>query len=121
MAWLFNQRTGQLTHNGRPVASGYSGHGPGKNNPALQAARGVGPTPLGVYSVGAPHHSNNTGAYTMNLEPQPGTSTWGRNLLRIHGDNPKHLGESSDGCIILPLAVRQSIWISGDHALQVVQ
>ena len=120
MPWLFNQRTGQLTHNGGSVAVGYSGHGPGKNNPGFQTAHGVGPTPLGAYSVGAPHHSNNTGAYTMNLEPQPGTNTFGRTLLRIHGENPEHLGQSSDGCIILPLSVRRSIWMSGDHIVQVV-
>ncbi len=86
----------------------------------MQAARGVGPTPLGSYDVGAPHHSNNTGAYSMNLDPQAGTNTFGRTLLRIHGDNPHHLGQSSDGCIILHLSTRQSIWNSADHVLTVI-
>ena len=119
MPWTYSQRTGQLTHNGQSVATGYSDHGPGRNNPPMQAARGVGPTPLGTYSVGAPHHGNNTGSYTMNLDPQAGTDTFGRTLLRVHGDNPHHPGQSSDGCLMLPLAVRQAIWNSGDHQVQV--
>ena len=119
MPWLFNQRTGQLTHNGQPVTSGYSGKGPGKNNPAMQSVHDVGPTPLGTYSIGAPHHSAVTGNYSMSLSPEAGTNTFGRSALLIHGDNPKHIGQSSSGCIILPLAVRHSIWNSGDHTVQV--
>ena len=121
MPWVFNQRTGGLSRNGQTIATGYSGHGLGRNNPAMQTAHGVGPTPLGSYTVGSPHHSNTTGNYTMNLDPEPGTNTWGRTLLRIHGDIPHLLGQSSDGCIILPLTVRQSMWASGDHTVQVVQ
>ena len=120
MPWLYSQRTGALSHNGRPLATGYSGHGLGKNNPAMQATHGVGPTPLGTYSMGTPHHSNTTVIYTMNLDPQPGTNTWGRTLFRVHGDNPKHIGQSSDGYIVLPLSVRQALWNSGDHVVKVI-
>lgn len=121
MPWTYSQSTGTLNHGGHEVGQGYSGHGAGRNNSAMQAVRGLGPTPVGTYTVGAPHHSRNTGNYTMNLDPQAGTNTWGRTLLRVHGDNPMHPGESSDGCIVLPLSNRQSIWNSGDHTVQVVQ
>ena len=95
--------------------------GVGRNNPAMASHRGVGPTPLGRYSVGAPHHSHHTGDYSMNLDPQPGTDTFGRTLLRVHGDSSQHPGQASDGCIIRPLHARQRIWTSQDHTIEVVQ
>ncbi len=85
----------------------------------MAAMAGIGPTPQGTYKVGNPHRSNHTGSYTMNLDPLPGTNTFGRTLLRVHGDNKKRPGQASDDCIVLPLVARQSIWISGDHLIQV--
>ena len=57
----------------------------------------------------------------MNLDPQPGTNTFGRTLLRGHGDSAQHPGQASDGCIILPLGARQRIWTSQDHMIEVVR
>ena len=54
----------QFTRDSRPIMRGYSGHGPGKNNLAMQA---VGPTPLGTYSTGPHHHNAVTGNYSMSL------------------------------------------------------
>ena len=120
MPWTFSQSTGWLSHDGNRVYRGYSGHGPGKNNPAMASMRGSGPTPMGRYAVGAPHFSQHTGSYTMNLDPLQGTNTFGRTLFRIHGDNPQHPGQSSDGCVVLSLGIRQRVWNSGDHVLEVV-
>lgn len=120
MPWTHSQSIGQLSHDGSSVGQGCSGHGPGRNNSDMETVHGVGPTPRGSYQIGSPHHSRNTGNYSMNLDPQAGTNTWGRTLLRMHGDNRAHPGEASDGCVILPLQTRQSIWSSGDHVLQVV-
>ena len=33
---------------------GYSGHGEGKNNPAMQKVPNVGPIPVGKYTIGQP-------------------------------------------------------------------
>jgi hypothetical protein len=52
--------------------------------------------------------------------PDPGTETFGRGEFRIHGDSIAHPGTASHGCIILPRAVRDAIWRSGDRALEVV-
>ena len=119
MPWTYSQSTGRLTRNGQDVATGYSGHGIGRNNANMAAMPDIGPTPQGAYRIGSPHSSNHTGSYTMNLDPLPGTNTFGRTLLRVHGDSTRHPGQASDGCIILPRAARQSIWTSGDHVIQV--
>jgi hypothetical protein len=52
--------------------------------------------------------------------PDRGTETFGRSEFRIHGDSIAHPGMASHGCIILPRAVRDAIWRSGDRALEVV-
>ena len=122
MPWQYSQSTGQLTQNGGAgVANGYSGNGNGRNNPAMEAMPNVGPAPAGRYTIGAPHNSNHTGAYTMNLDPEAGTDTHGRTAFRIHGDSVQHPGQASDGCIVLPLDARQRIWNSGDHEIEVTR
>ncbi|WP_146111083.1 DUF2778 domain-containing protein [Photorhabdus hindustanensis] len=46
-------------------------------------------------------------------------SMCGRDAFKIHGDNRKHPGTGSDGCIVLNLSIRKQIWVSGDHDLMV--
>ncbi|WP_144408144.1 DUF2778 domain-containing protein [Photorhabdus akhurstii] len=46
-------------------------------------------------------------------------SMCGRDAFKIHGDNRKHPGTGSDGCIVLNLSIRKQIWVSGDHDLTV--
>jgi hypothetical protein len=120
--WRWDQSAGELSRNGAPVCKGYSGAGRGKNNPSMQAARGVGPIPQGKWKItGEPYTSGNTGPFTMVLQPDMGTNTWGRSEFRIHGDSIAHPGSASHGCIILPRAVREKIWRSGDRDLEVVE
>ena len=45
MPWTYSQSTGRLSRNGQDVATGYSGHGIGRNNANMAALRGIGPTP----------------------------------------------------------------------------
>ncbi|MFA6125072.1 MAG: hypothetical protein WCS75_11525 [Sphingomonas sp.] len=40
--------------------------------------------------------------------------------FRIHGDNAKLDRSASHGCIILPRAVRERMWASGDRIVEVV-
>jgi Protein of unknown function (DUF2778) len=118
--WTWDQSAGTMTRAG-VTYHGYSGHDLGKNNPAMQAAKAVGPIPRGKWQMTMVKDSPNTGPYTVVLEPCPGTDTCGRGDFRIHGDSIAHPGSASHGCIILPRAQREAMWRSGDHFIEVVQ
>jgi hypothetical protein len=117
MPWTFSQSSGILTHDGKHVATGYSGHDDGKNNPDKQAVADVGPCPQGRYSIGPPRDSDHVGPYAMPLTPMPGTNTFGRSSFMIHGDSIVHPGTASHGCIILLRDARQQIVGSHDTEL----
>ncbi|WP_071988478.1 tlde1 domain-containing protein [Serratia sp. M24T3] len=122
MTWVYQQSTGELTKDGRLIAKGYSGKGAGKNNPALEGTPSIGPLPTGDYSIiGHPFHHPHTGIFSMRLFPNPRNRMFGRSGFLIHGDSVKHPGSASDGCIILPLPVRQRLWSSGDRSIEVVK
>ncbi|KKC24944.1 tlde1 domain-containing protein [Sphingomonas sp. SRS2] len=124
--WTWDQSAGELRRAGKVVSRGYSGNGRGKNNPSMQAARGVGPIPRGRWKVGKPYASGNTGPFTMPLYADDGKlddvhQPTGRSAFRIHGDSIANPGTASHGCIILPRAIRDLIWSSGDRDLEVVE
>ncbi len=121
MTWKWDQSAGELSRDGKLVSKGYAGRGRGVNNPAMQGIVGVGPVPRGMWNIGAPNDSPNTGPYTLPLAPQAGTDTLGRSQFRIHGDNRLGNRSASHGCLILPRAIRQQIWASKDHVLEVVE
>ena len=112
--------TGAFSMNGKTLAYGYAGNGKGKNNPDAIKERGVGPLPPGNYTLTTVRDSQNTGPFSIVLEPDPANVMYGRGLFRIHGDSIAHPGEASDGCIILPRAIRDRIWHSGERQLVVV-
>lgn len=113
---------------GQPVvnANGYSGHGPGLNNPSQQGTKyypGVpgsygGPIPVGTYGIGPP--TTTIGPVTIPLTPLPGTNTFGRNGFYIHGDNSAGNHSASEGCIVLPPDPRKKIVGCNGGTLQVV-
>lgn len=115
--WNYSQSTGELLHDGVFEGTGYSGTGDRRNDPDAQAFPAVGPIPRGDYTIGAAYDHAHLGPRTMNLEPQPGTDTFGRDLFRIHGDNARH--DASHGCIILGPAIRKLIAESDDNELTV--
>lgn len=118
MTWEYNQRTGEMTHNGSHYANGYSGSPEGKNDPSKEHVGFVGPIPRGYWRI--TRHTRSKGNWTIELEPVAGTNTFGRDAFRIHGDNAKTLGSSSEGCIIINGAnVRRNIFNSGDDILVV--
>lgn len=125
MNFKYSQSTGKLTHDGELIATGYSGHGDGVNNPAAQAIHSVGPVPQGLWEIGAQmDHTSVTGhnlPLSMRLTPQPGTETFGRSGFLIHGDNVKGDRSASQGCIILPRDVRNLIAASADKLLEVTE
>jgi hypothetical protein len=124
--WTWDQSAGELRRDGAFVGKGYSGNGRGKNNPSLQAAKGVGPIPRGKWKLTSVYDSKNTGPYTVVVQAQDGTvddvhQPTGRSAFRIHGDSVKNPGTASHGCIILPRILRERMWKSGDHLLEVVE
>lgn len=127
--WLYSQGSGALYYidpqlNSTYVASGYSGTGPGFNNPAMQAVPNVGPIPQGIFNIG-PQQTNvtSTGVQlpgSMRLAPQPGTiAAPNRSGFLIHGGSFTSF-TSSAGCIVLPPRIRNLIGSSGDPILIVI-
>ncbi len=124
--WTWDQSAGELRRDGKLVSRGYAGNGRGKNNPALQGVRMVGPVPRGKWKIGPPYNSKNTGPYTLTMTAQDGNQDdthqpTGRGAFRIHGDSARNPGTASHGCIILPRLVREAIWKSGDREIEVVE
>lgn len=56
----------------------------------------------------------------MVLSPD-GHNAHGRTAFLIHGDSRTNPGNASEGCIVLPPAVRIRIAQSGDTTLEVVE
>lgn len=118
--WRYVQSTGELFHEHDHVAFGYAGLDAGKNNPDLQDVHDTGPLPCAFYTILAPVDTISHGPYVMWLVPDPGSELFGRSAFGIHGDSKEHPGKASHGCIVLARFVREMIWKSGDHRLQVV-
>jgi len=125
--WVWDQSAGTLSKDGAIVSRGYSGKGRGRNNPSLQSVAGIGPLPRGRYRIGEPRISPRTGPFAMDLYPvdaTPGNTvhdSTGRSAFQIHGDSVSAPGTASSGCIILQRAVREQIWRSKDHIIEVVE
>lgn len=126
MSWLWDQSAGELRRDGKIVSRGYSGKDRGKNNPALQNVPGIGPIPQGMWRMVRVYDSANVGPFTIELhavDATPGDDRHdetGRGAFRIHGDSIRAPGTASKGCIILPRAVREALWRSGDRLIEVV-
>ena len=104
MSYVYYQKAGYFLHNGLYLATGYAGRGQGKNNPLMQNVKDIGPICRGVYFMGKPNEQK--GPATIPLTPSSFNEMFGREGFLIHGDNPDHIGDSSEGCIILPHDVR---------------
>lgn len=114
--WSWDQSEGGLYLDGRLLGRGYSGRGAGRNNPAMEAVREVGPIPAGRWRIGPPRTSARTGPHVMDLTPV-GHDAHGRSAFQIHGDNAA--GDASSGCIVLPRVHRELISKNGPRTLEV--
>lgn len=118
--FAFAITSGDLSQNGAPIGKVYSGHGSGLNNPKMISVQGVGPIPIGFYTVGPwedehPH----LGPCVAHLTPKPETEMFGRAGIFIHGDNAEMNHTASDGCIIASHTIRQAMRDSSDVDLEV--
>ena len=106
---------------------GYSGYPPYTNNPSATAIPGNapgtgGPIPVGLWNIG-PGFTGPKGDPEFHLEPIDVAMPPGRdpNSFLIHGENNKHPGESSNGCIVLPdRNSRKKLADCGGGPLQVI-
>ena len=121
MPWTYRQSSGELRYNGVVIETGYSGAGTGKNNPGMQHISNEGPIPRGLYRISNPHNSHHTGPFTLDLTPVNPSQTFGRTALKMHGDSISHPGQASNGCIIMRMSTRTTVWTSTDHMLEVIQ
>lgn len=121
LAWTYAQKTGELRQDGKHVANGYSGAGPGKNNPCMENLQNVGPIPRGDWTIaGPPVNTEDHGPYVLTLKPSAVTKTFDRTEFRMHGDSKESPGCASHGCVIMPRPVREQVWKSGDRDFEVV-
>ena len=124
MPWSYSQSTGQLTHNGAPVITGYSGAGmtaaTGRNNSSMQNVAYQGPIPQGQWHIGPAHtHHTQHGSLPVAMVLSPvGHNALGRTNFLIHGNNSAN--NASQGCVILDNPTRHQISTSGDNILNVV-
>jgi hypothetical protein len=118
----FNRAEGIVFHDSTPICTiAYSGNGDGLNNPAMQEVHNVGPLPEGLYTIGpAKNPIDELGPIALELIPDPSNEMFGRFGFFIHGDNQLMNYTASNGCIILPRAVRQYIEESPDKLLSVI-
>lgn len=120
MTWTYSQSTGELSHNGEIVGTGYSGVAEGLNNPDMQSVPNIGPLPQGNWILGPAFTDPKLGPIVMRLSPEFGTETYGRASFFVHGDNGDGLEDSSHGCIVLSRPLRLQISQSNDNDLTVV-
>lgn len=122
MTWFYVQSSGELRNpSGKSVAHGYSGNTAGLNNPSAQDRIGVGPVPVGEYTIGPPHMPiDHLGPVALPLWPSPGNDMHGRSGFFMHGDNRALNHTASHGCIIMPPDIRRAVDASPDKRLHVV-
>lgn len=127
----FQISTGNLSQNGIPIGSGYSGNGDGINNVCCEDQKMHGPIPEGFYSLGTPFDDPaGTGAFSIPLAPDATNTMYGRSGFRCHGGkrnepcdspaaDPGGSRTASEGCIICARSIREVIAADPDHRLQV--
>lgn len=118
---FYVQSTGRIYRKGSlcPLGIGWAGQGAGKNNPAMQNVKGIGPLPCGLYTFGKAYKHKKLGPVTMDLTPDPKNKMYGRSAFRIHGFG-EDVEHASEGCIIQVRPVRELIDKENDRKLRVV-
>lgn len=113
--------TGELTHDGVPLGAGYSGQPECRNDPSKCGVHNHGPIPPGFYEIGDRVDTETHGPFVLPLTPHPDNEMHGRSGFLIHGDSGAHPGTASQGCIIMPRIVRETVARLKDRDLEVVE
>ena len=122
MTWTYTQDKGELRDAADTLRGvGYSGNTWGLNNPLAQFQVGVGPIPVGLYTIGPPHNPiDHLGPLALPLWPDKANEMHGRSGFFAHGDNRFLNHTGSDGCIVLGHALRVALDQSPDKQLSVI-
>jgi hypothetical protein len=107
--YTYSQKTGILACGGLNIGVGYSGHGHGLNNPAMQDVQKVGPIPMGFYTIGPAHTHPRLGPVVMFLTPDETNNMYGRGDFFFHGDNAEMNHTGSEGCPVQGKPARESV------------
>lgn len=129
MSFTYEQVSGRMSYDDEVIGMGYAGRDfddsgmfvDGKNNPAKENVKGIGPLPAGIYTPIKlfPNHPV-VGKYAIQLQPDKATEAkiiaYGRSpgSFFVHGDSAVHPGQASHGCIVLSPDVRKMIWTVRD-------
>jgi hypothetical protein len=106
MKWIYSQSTGNLSRDGKLVATGYSGAVGHVNKTESEGLRNRGPIPRGLWRMFYVYQRHaRLGAVAIALKPQDHKAL-GRSDFMIHADSVRKPGTASQGCIILPHAAR---------------
>ncbi len=103
--YVYSQRTGKLTLDGKEVGTGYSGKAKARNNPAMQNQKDVGPIPIGDYLItaGGRHHDVRINREMIGLLPVAGGNTFNRFPFETFGiiaeTNPP--GDPPNGALVV--------------------
>ncbi len=117
--WYYSQGTGEFSH--PPLETFIAPSGDQISSD--QSIPGVGPIPLGDWSIIGPPRDysfyngpqiTKTLHHALYLSPSSSTITYGRTGFYIHG------GTITEGCILVQPTLRDEIWNSGDHDLTVI-
>ena len=124
--WTFKVTAGTILNpegalvTSHAYAGGNCGKNPeGVNNPAKVMVKDIGPLPPGLYTMGTPVEHSRLGPFAIPLTPDPANVMYGRGGFFCHGDTVPS-GNASEGCIIAARFVRDQMWASADHQIQVV-
>lgn len=116
----YSQVSGGISIDDENIGTGYSGHGVGVDNPALEAMANVGPIPRGEWRIlkwEAVHPGK--GPIVAVLAPNK-HDAHGRSGFLIHGDNDKLNHTGSHGCIVASRDIRKRLRDSGETILEVI-
>jgi len=121
VSFTYEITTGRLYDpQGVLLGVGYSGASQYRNDATAQSLKALGPIPAGSYIVCQPVDSPVHGPFAMPLNPDPGNLMWNRDGFMLHGDSVRAPGTASEGCVIMSRDVREAVWASLDHVLEVV-
>lgn len=118
--WTYHQIDGVLEHDGQHIGTGYSGHGPGVNEPSLETTPNIGPICRGWYTRSEPFDHPTHGPVVMRLIPDAANEMFGRSGFLMHGDGTHAPGTASLGCIVQGREAREAFAKSEDKRLEVV-
>ncbi|MBL4607826.1 MAG: DUF2778 domain-containing protein [Pseudomonadales bacterium] len=94
----------------------------GRNNPAYNGTRNLGPTPRGTWDIGASEDRADTGPNSIRITHADGDRFpvgRDRGTFLIHGNNQQN--DASQGCLILGPTERRAIINGGGGTLTVTE